>query len=225
MASYFTLTLDTTAPAGVTLNVNTGAAYTTSQNVTAEPATSDSTTTGYQMKVWGSVDTADNPDIQATEGASNWIAFATSQAVRLSTGDGTKTLNVRIRDDVGNQSASASHSITLNTTVPVVTVSVAPFPTKISKVSGYDTTAFQFQADAALQAWKIKVVPSTNSLENVGVTIGTANGSASTTGGSLAASTNQAVTIKGADLEVASAGDGAKIVKVFGQDLSGLWSL
>jgi hypothetical protein len=45
------------------------------------------------------------------------------------------------------------------------------------------------------------------------------------TGGALAATTNQSVTIKGADLEAASAGDGAKIVKVFGQDAAGLWSV
>jgi len=225
MPSYFILRVDRTAPAGVALNVNAGATYTTSQSVTAQPTTSDGTTTGYEMKLWGNVDTADNPDIQATEGASNWITFVPSQPVRLSSGDGTKTLSVRIRDEVDNQSAPASHSITLDTTVPVLTISVAAFPNKISKVLGYDTTAFQFRADSVLQAWKIKVVPATNSLENVGVTIGTSNGSVSTTGGSLAALTNKAVTIKGADLEVASAGDGPKVVKVFGQDLSGLWSL
>jgi hypothetical protein len=33
------------------------------------------------------------------------------------------------------------------------------------------------------------------------------------------------VTIKGTDLETASAGDGAKTVKVFVQDLAGNWSV
>lgn len=224
MASTFTLTLDTTAPAGVALDINSGAAYATAQAVTAQPSTTDGTTTGYQMKIWGSVDTAADANIQATEGASTWIAYSASHAVTLSSGDGSKTLNVRIRDDVGNQSSSASKSITLDTTVPVATVSVAPSPTKISKVATFDTTTFQFQADVAIQAWKVKVVPATNSIESAGTTIPTTAGSTNTTGGALAATTNQSVTIKGTDLETASAGDGAKIVKVFVQDVAGNWS-
>lgn len=225
MASTFTLTLDTTSPAGVTLNINSGAAYTGAQAVTAQPATSDGVTTGYQMKLWGSVDTGANANIQATEGASSWIAYSTSQAVTLSSGDGLKTLNVRIRDDVGNESSSATDTITLDTSVPVITISVAASPTKISKIATFDTTTFQFQADVALQAWKVKVVPATGSLENAGAQLPTTAGSTNVTGGVLAAATNQTVTIKGADLETASAGDGAKIIKVFGQDDSGLWSL
>jgi hypothetical protein len=225
MASTFTLTLDTTAPAGVALNINSGAAYTGTQVVTAQPSTSYGVTTGYQMKIWGDVDTAASVDIKSTEGASNWIAYSTSQSVTLATGDGLKTLNVRIRDDVGNQSSPASDTITLDTSVPVITISVAASPTKISKVASFDTTTLQFQSDSPLQAWKVKVVPATGSLENAGTTIPTTAGSSNVTGASLAASTNQTVTIKGADLESASAGDGPKIVKVFGQNNSGQWSV
>ena len=225
MASYFTLTLDTTAPASVALDINSGASYATSQSVTAQPSTSDSPTTGYQMKIWGDVDTANDANVQATEGASSWISFSTSYAVKLSSGDGSKTLNLRVRDDVANQSGSVSHSITLDTTAPVPTISVAASPTKISKIAGYDTSTFQFQADTAIQAWKVKVVPSVGSAESAGTTIPTTAGSTNTTGGSLAATTNQAVTIKGTDLETASSGDGDKIVKVFVQDLAGNWSV
>lgn len=224
MASYFTLTLDTTAPGGVALDINSGAAYATSRDVTAQPSTTDGTTTGYQMRIWGDVDTAYNADIQDTEGASAWVSYSTSQAVRLSTGDGSKTLHLKIRDDVGNTSSEVTHSITLDTTVPVATISVAASPTKISKISGYDVSTFQFQADVAIQAWKVKCVPATNSIHTAGTTIGTTNGSTNTTGGSLAATTNQSVTINGADLEAASSGDGAKILKVFCQDLAGNWS-
>lgn len=225
MASNFTLTLDTTAPADVALDIDSGAAYATDPVVAAQPFTSDADTTSYQMKIWGDVDPTENPDIQVTEGASSWIGYSASQAVTLSDGDALKTLNLRIRDDVGNQSASASKSITLDTTVPVATITVAAAPTKISKVAGYDTTTFQFQPDTDAQAWKVKVVPSTGSLESEGTQIPTAAGSTNVTGGALAADTNQPVTIKGADLEAASAGDGAKIVKVFVQDEAGSWSL
>jgi hypothetical protein len=224
MASTFNLTLDTTAPAGVALNIDSGAAYATSQSVTAQPTTSDGDTTGYQMKLWGSVDPAANANIQATEGASAWITYSASQAVSLSSGDGLKTLNVRIRDDVGNESSSASDTITLDTTVPVATVSVAASPTKISKISTFDTSTFSFQADVAIQAWKVKVVPATGSAHTAGTTIPTTAGSTNTTGGALAATTNQSVSIKGTDLETASSGDGTKIVKVFVQDLAGNWS-
>lgn len=224
MASTFTLVLDTTAPAGVALDINSGAAYATAQAVTAQPTTSDGDTTGYQMKIWGSVDTSANANIQATEGASSWITYSASQAVTLSSGDGSKTLNTRIRDDVGNESSSASKSITLDTTVPVVTISVAASPTKISKIASFDSSSFSFQADVAVQAWKVKVVPATGSVHTAGTTIPTTAGSTNTTGGSLGATTNQSVTIKGTDLETASSGDGSKIVKVFAQDLAGNWS-
>ena len=51
MASFFNLTLDTTAPAGLTLKLNNGAAYATSTAVTATIGLTDSVTTGYQMKI------------------------------------------------------------------------------------------------------------------------------------------------------------------------------
>ena len=41
MPSYFNLTLDTTAPAGVTLTINDGALYATSPVVNLAIATSD----------------------------------------------------------------------------------------------------------------------------------------------------------------------------------------
>jgi hypothetical protein len=68
------------------------------------------------------------------------------------------------------------------------------------------------------------VVPSSGSAHTAGTTIPATAGSTNTTGGSLAATTNQSVTIKGTDLETASAGDGDKIVKIFAQDAAGNWS-
>ena len=54
MASYFNLILDTLAPAGVSIIINDGAEYTTSQAVTLTIATSDSNTTGYQIRIFDS---------------------------------------------------------------------------------------------------------------------------------------------------------------------------
>jgi hypothetical protein len=227
VATNFTLTLDTTAPADVTASINSGAAFATAQAVTLGVSTSDGTTTGYQMKIWGDVDTAANANIQDTEGASAWIAYSTSQAVTLSTGDGTKTLNVKVRDDVWNESTAASDTITLDTTQVVPTVSVGPDVTKVSKIAGKRTASFSFQADASFEEYKIKVVPATNSLHDAGTQIPTTNGSTNMSGaaGGYPATTNINSQIDGRDLELASSGDGNKIVKVFVKDAAGNWSV
>lgn len=47
MASYFNLTLDTTAPSGLTLEINDGAIYTTNPVVELSIVISDEVTTGY----------------------------------------------------------------------------------------------------------------------------------------------------------------------------------
>ena len=51
MASFFNLILDTLAPSGVALKINSGAQYTTTEEVLLSIGTSDSETTGYQMKI------------------------------------------------------------------------------------------------------------------------------------------------------------------------------
>ena len=51
MANYFNLTLDTTGPAAPSISLESGATYATAQLVTATISTSDSPTTGYQMKI------------------------------------------------------------------------------------------------------------------------------------------------------------------------------
>lgn len=225
MANYFNLTLDTTGPQGVTSNINSGASYATAQIVTVAIGTSDGVTTGYQMKLWGNVDPAYDANVQATEGASAWVAYATSKQVKLLTGDGSKTVYVKVRDDVLNESAQVSYTITLDTNLPVATISSGPDVTKVSKIATKDTCTISFTVDTHVQSWKVKVVPATNSLESTGTQIGITNGSTGVTGGALASATPQTVSIKGADLEVASAGDGAKIVKVFVQDDAGSWSV
>lgn len=225
MASYFTLTLDTTGPASPSILLDGGAEYATAQLVTATIGTADIPTTGYQMKIWGDVDTTHNASIQDTEVASAWISYATSQQVKLSSGDGSKTVYLKIRDDVYNESAQASDTIILDMTLPVVTVSNVS-ATKISKVSGKDEMTFQFSSDSIFDEYKVKVVATSGAANGTGTQIGTTNGSANVSGstGNYPAATPITVTINGADLEVASGGDGAKIIKVFVKDDAGNWS-
>lgn len=227
MASSFNVVLDTTAPAGAALALNGNASYTSSRDITAALSTTDSPTTGYQILIWGDVDPAFNASIQATQGASAWItpaSFPANQAVRLATGDGVKTINVRIRDDVWNETATLTKTITLDTAVPVVSIVTGPDATKISTVAGKRVVNFSFQADRAVTAWEVAVVANSGSVRGSGTVVGTTNGSTGTTGGALAATTPQAVALDGRDISAASAGDGTKVVKVFTQTAAGTWS-
>lgn len=219
MASFFNLTLDTLAPAGLTAVLNGDAIYTTSEVVTLGLSLGDTDTTGYQMKIWGIDGVAD-------EASAAWETFAAEKSITLPSGDGLKTVYVKVRDDVGNETAAASDSITLDTAVPVVVIT-GPDKSKISKVDGFNEAVINFTSDVAFEEYKVCVVPATSSLQSAGTVIATANGSENTSGsaGGYAADTNIAVTINGADLEAASAGDGVKIIKVFVRNAAGTWSV
>lgn len=226
MANNFILRLDTTPPGGPAVELNGGAAFTTDPAITASLSTTDPDTLGYQVKVWGDVDESVNPSIQTDEGDSAWIAWADDLPVTLSAGDGPKNLHFKFRDDVGNATATIDASISYDSSLPVITITVAPDRLKISKVPGFDTSTFTFTANEAISAWKIKVVPDENATHDQGTTIPEDDGSTNMTGGALAGATPQAASINGADLETASAGDGDKTVKVFGQDATtGNWSV
>lgn len=218
MASYFHLILDTLGPSGVSLLINSGAQYTTSQSVNLAIGCTDGDTTGYQMKVWGI-------DGVSSESAASWETFTNSKVVQLTSGDGLKTVYVKLRDDVHNESAVASATITLNTAVPAVTIT-GPDVTKISKVSPRNVASFAFTCDADIVEYKVKVVPSISSLESAGTEIPTTNGSTNMKGAqAVKAGTAIDCTITGADLEVASSGDGDKIIKVFVKNSAGTWSV
>ena len=219
MASYFNLTLDTLAPSGLTLAINDGALYATSTAVKLTIAVEDESTTGYQMKIWGI-------DSVADESSASWESFAPSKSVNLTSGDGLKTVYIKVRDDVGNESAQVSDTITLNTAVPVVTIT-GPDKSKISKVSGFNTAIINFTADVEFEEYKVCVVPQSNSTQDAGTLIPTDGGSINTSGssGEYPASENIQVTITGTDLEAAASGDGVKIVKVFVKTAAGIWSV
>jgi hypothetical protein len=226
MASYFNITLDTLAPSGSTFAINSGDAFTNTSAVTAYFTTQDASTTGYQIKIWGDVDTAENADIQTLEANSAWVAYSATAAVVLSSGDGSKTLYGKIRDDVYNETSELSDSITLDTTAPVVTISTAPDVSRISKVDGKREVTFIWESDTQFDEYKIKVVSSSSDLHTDGTTISETY-STNMSGEALnyAATTGITSVIDGRDLETASAGDGEKVVKVFVKDDAGNWSV
>ena len=217
MASYFNLILDTLAPSGITLTINDGAIYTTSTSVQLRIGCSDSDTTGYQMKIWG-INGA------TSESQASWETFTTSKTVTLPSGDGLKTVYIKVRDDVYNESSAVSAQITVNTAIPTVTVSAVDV-TRISKVAPKNVCNFTFTADCDFVEYKVKVVPATTSTHDAGVTIATANGSTNMSAtGTFTADTAISCSITGADLEKASSGDGSKIIKVFVKNTAGTWS-
>lgn len=219
MASYFNLTLDTLAPAGLTVKLNGEDIYTTTAVVEMALTLTDGDTTGYQMKVWG-VDGVEN------EESATWETYAATKSVTLPTGDGLKTVYVKVRDAVGNESSATSDSITLDTAVPTITVT-GPDKATISKVTGFNLAVINFMSDIAFEEYKVCVVPATSSTQDAGTVIPATAGSINTSGneGGYEADTNIQVTISGADLETASAGDGTKIVKVFVRNAAGTWSV
>jgi len=228
MASSFLLELDTTAPGSPAVSINSGATFTIDDDVTLGISTSDGDTTGYSMKIYGDVDDSfATSEYRASEANAPWITFNGTKSVRLSATDGSKTVRVKIRDDVNNVSSEATDSITLDTTAPQVTVTSGPTPNTISKQTGKRTSTFDWQADAAFEAYKIKVVTNASDAHTAGTQIPTTAGSTNMSGsaGGYPATTPITSTIDGADLETASAGDGNKRVKVFVQDAAGNWSI
>ena len=218
MASYFNLTLDTLAPQGLTIKLNNGSQYTTNKTVQLAVNVTDESADGYQMKVWGI-------DGIAKESDAVWETLANIKNVTLSTGDGLKTVYVKVRDDVYNETVAASATITLDTSVPAVTI-IGPDVSKISKTSPKDVATFSFTSNTAFTEYKIKVVPSNSSLHDAGVQIGTTNGSTNMSAtGTFKASTAISCKVYGKDLEAASSGDGEKIIKVFVKNAHGTWSV
>lgn len=220
MASFFNLTLDTLAPSGLIVKINGDATYTSSRNVSLSIKVDDPSTENYQVKIWGI-------DGIASENDASWESYSSTKSVTLTDGDGLKTVYVKVRDDVYNESSVASDTITLNTAVPIVTI-VGPDVSKISKVAGKNVSSFTFMADVNFIEWKVMVVKSESALEDTGtnVQIPSTSGSTNMQGSELKnADSPVSCSIYGADLESASSGDGTKIVKVFVKSESGVWSV
>lgn len=228
MSSYFTLELDTKAPANPTLIINGGASLTGVQPVVVQLSSTDfggGANDVSLMKLWGDVDPDSNPDIQVLEDESAWQNFAATLSVRLSAGNGRKHIYARLRDDVCNETVVFSDFIDLDTDAPVVSITTPVDNDKISRVSPCDTATFAWQASASFVEYQVRVVPSIGSPSVAGVVIPSTAGSSHTSGsGSFPATTPITTVIKGTDLATASPGDTPKIIKVFVRTSGGTWS-
>jgi hypothetical protein len=99
----------------------------------------------------------------------------------------------------------------------------------MSKVNGYNTCTFKFSADDAFVEWAVCAFDDVSDADNPydsQKVIPTTGGSINMTG-TTTTEANSIIncTIYGADLEAASSGDGAKLIKVFVKDSNGNWSL
>lgn len=66
-----------------------------------------------EMRIWGEdIDVKGNPDIQATEVTSSWIPYDPSIQVLFDDSYGDKSINVRLRDDVWNETEVQTTSVT-----------------------------------------------------------------------------------------------------------------
>lgn len=123
---HATFAYDTQAPSSGSISINNGATYTSSKNVTLTIIGTDAVSGVTQMMISNS---------SGFSGAS-WESYATSKAWSLTSGDGTKTVYIKFKDGVGNESSTYSDSIILDTTYPTIdNVSVDD-----EDVSAVDTT-------------------------------------------------------------------------------------
>lgn len=108
------ITLDTTGPTG-SISINRGANYTNNRQVTLTLSATDSTTVKYMAFSDNGVD------------FSTWENYATEKTYMLPTGEASKTVYVKFKDELGNVGLIYSDSIILDTSKPVdPTVSQSP---------------------------------------------------------------------------------------------------
>ena len=115
MAAYFTLTLDTTAPTSGSISLPAKA------NSVSVTATLSATGATY-MKIYGDIAASSGSSTAISESDASWVAYSASASLYLTSGDATKTVYVKFKDDVGNVSSAASASCVLDTSAPSVTI-------------------------------------------------------------------------------------------------------
>lgn len=236
MANYVNLTLDTIGPAGVSVKINGDEEKTTSTAVSLAITCSDADLTGYQMKIWG---TATAPE----EADAAWESYQEEKNVTLSDSDGIKTIYVKVRDDVWNESVTASDTISLNSKVPAVNFRIVD--SKLSLVQGKNTAGGNFGFDENIDAAKIMIVSDINARhdDDTNIRIPVTNGSimfkdddsllTKEKEGYLEFENNicdkdylNYYIIRAEDIAVVSPGDGVKILKLFVRSAeTGSWSV
>ena len=234
MANYINIILDTIGPSGVSVKINGDADKAITTAVTLAIACADTDLTGYQMKIWG---TADVP----TETDAIWETYQTTKNVTLSSGDGLKTVYVKVRDDVWNESATASDTITLYEKVPSI-VSFSVNSSRISLVNGKNIISGAFYSDENVDAVKLMIVDNVNARhdspsniaipKNAGSELYDDNNDATESEAvlELEGRVNKEIgfnyTIHASDIVAVAPGDGVKILKAFVRSAeTGNWSV
>ena len=234
MANFVNITLDTIAPTGVSVFINGNVEKTTSTAVSLTVGCADEDLSGYQMKIWG---TADAP----TEESASWETYQQTKNITLSSGDGLKTVYVKVRDDVWNESAAASDTITLYEKLPSI-IGLSVNKSRISLVEGKNVTIGNFTVDENISEIKIMLVQNSNDSYDsaTNVIIPTTNGSGIESDSGVLPCKNGVLHTEGvvdsviglsfsiyaADINNVSPGDGVKIVKVFVRSAeTGSWSV
>src|SRR5438132_8233060 len=146
MTVHFTITIYTAPPANPKIEINGDALVTGDEIVQVHLTTLDFNGGAADvegMKIWGDVDPTGDPNVQVSEGLSNYINYAEFYNVRLSAGEALKTLYARLNDNVGNQTVVISAQIRLDLTRPVVTLVEGVVPSRVSKTVPFDTIRFQ----------------------------------------------------------------------------------
>jgi hypothetical protein len=103
-----------------------------------------------------------------------------------------------------------------DTVAAIPTINSGPSVTKISQVAGKNVATFTFVADEDYDAYELRVVPSDTSPHTAGTLI--------ESGGPGYLGATRDLDVTDDELVAASGGEGANVVKVFLQDLSGNWS-
>ena len=233
MANYVNITLDTISPAGVEVLINDDDDKVTSTAAVLTISCTDTDLTGYQMKIWG---TADAPE----ENDASWETYREEKGITLPAGDGLKTVYLKVRDDVWNESATVSDTVTLYEKLPSI-ISLSVNKSKLSLVEGQSVTVGSFGMDEDISAVRVMLVQNVNdtydSVTNIAIPV--TNGSRiwneneeTISGEFLDAeafvSNAQLVNfdISAADINAVAPGDGVKIVKVFIRSAAtGSWSV
>lgn len=106
------IVLDTSQPTG-SININAGAQYANSANVTVNASVSDTGSGPAQMRL-------------SNDGStwSAWEPFAASKSWALTSGNGSRTVYAQFNDGVGNTSSFLSDTITLDAVQPTGSVNI-----------------------------------------------------------------------------------------------------
>ena len=202
-SSSDTIALDTT-PASATLALRNAGdtanlpSYVNDDDFAAAISTSDTDIVSY--KIWGDISGATSePDSWTTASFTDGRMLVDN--LQFSSGEGTKTVNVKIRDIGGNVTSLTSQSVVLDTTAP--TVGLSADVSVISAQTGYNSVTFTYTGS------------DTNSMTNYQLKVDDSVIKQGTF------TNNMTQTVTEAEIVAVSAGEGSKSFVLYVDDVAG----